>query len=1048
MQPDRLSALLLALITIVAIMLPDAALAQATDAEADLVAKINGRIYVSRWLMVITCLWAAACWWVTRFAEKPMDATTGALLAATWGVLPLLCKLYLDLGAQIIHSMPPVIEASLFLVLGSLVYMIFLTAYAPDIVEREKDTRSFDVAGRRRRPGLFRFFVYLALTWPMIAVGFVINMGGGDGFAREWVTLGTLESISVLLVAFFGVVLAVLIRTNISSYQMPPLPRLMILLYGLAGALVLPAVGIRHTDLPPLLLPLATLYGTFACVLFLHGFMNFREEELWRQAQLLRSLRDEEEEDEEVDDEPTLLPHDLPLGWLFLIGVIYPALTLFFTLPRPDIHSAPYPTNVFMIFSLCPVLLAMAFAALWRPGEQNPPRWSLLLMIATLGAVAGVGGYVLLGYAPVTIIQAALGTPQNLLLPVISLIFSGVVALTLAHVVLTRSSFSHWRRPLQTTFRGFAAILLLSLILPDVTAMVQRLTLISTMRNSGQDLRLMQLVGEEQALLSAAYTGETLRERNSPRTVDWIESLFADLQPGTPRQYQVTRDQARGVFYRLTGESVSARPRPDDLMQINFDPDYASGGVGGRVPGLNLVSITAREDSPDPFADNTVSEQDIGVWRGTLSFTWENTDWVTNQVRALFHFPVGSNITRARRVDPADNSSLTALPASQYAYANPRVAVTEAPLMRLFKTSSGLVYLSIDKLPADGGRMTAELDVELPVVETEGQLAALMPRLLEQNATRPASVRLVAETGRNAQSRTPRTLYWPDDGQEMAMIPLSRRWAPSPSQDRLSEPPAAVVVDLSRELRPHAETIAAFLDKLSTDTLVVFTGDAQADRQNWPSANEYKGGKDAGASLALALKRGADTGRPVLWLTGPQPIYLTDSVAGLADVNVDLLESGTADLRVLSAGVGNNLYLFSPFLLQQISGLSITMIDRRGSYADDLARILPEGGQPVSALQIPAPAPFTIESWLVPSPNAEAGLAVLRDPSVNPLIPRFEADDQLSILQFGLAPRAAWFLLTLFLLLKAVFVIRRTWLEVVNRSRGKGASSRRSPAMA
>lgn len=146
---------------------------------------------------------------------------------------------------------------------------------------------------------------------------------------------------------------------------------------------------------------------------------------------------------------------------------------------------------------------------------------------------------------------------------------------------------------------------------------------------SAQGLRWLRAVGNRDYLLRACYG-------RSGRATDLIGFLFSLKEPVTP-------DEARAIFYRLTGETFDTQMPPERLKghwqpsdSFDFDPDQGGEVVAGKVKNLSLAS--SRIDG------SVDADAGIGYVEWTLLF--KNDSASQQEARAQVELPPGAIVSR------------------------------------------------------------------------------------------------------------------------------------------------------------------------------------------------------------------------------------------------------------------------------------------------------------------------------------------------------------------------------------------------------------------
>ncbi len=271
---------------------------------------------------------------------------------------------------------------------------------------------------------------------------------------------------------------------------------------------------------------------------------------------------------------------------------------------------------------------------------------------------------------------------------------------------------------------AFAAIVLIELPATLTRAGLQMAASESAAR-SARGLRWLRAVGNRDYLLRACYD-------RSGRATDLIGFLFSLKEPVTP-------EEARAVFYRLTGETFDTRIPPERLKghwqpsdSFDFDPDQGGEVVAGKVKNLSLAS--SRIDG------SVDADAGIGYVEWTLLF--KNDSAIQQEARSQVELPPGAVVSRLTLWVNGEEREAAFAGRSSVREAYRQVAVRQQrdPVL---VTTAGTDRVLVQCFPvgANGGEMKIRLGITTPLqllVRNEGLLR--LPHFIERNFSIPDKV--------------------------------------------------------------------------------------------------------------------------------------------------------------------------------------------------------------------------------------------------------------------------------------------------------------------
>jgi hypothetical protein len=422
-------------------------------------------------------------------------------------------------------------------------------------------------------------------------------------------------------------------------------------------------------------------------------------------------------------------------------------------------------------------------------------------------------------------------------------------------------------------------------------------------------LRLLRTLGREEQMLRDCY-GYTRGAQN----MDLLGSLISGGE-------RVPPEQARQIFYRVTGQPFNAVPAPvvrtgrgvfGDLNNWTWDDDHGGDKVGGRIRGLSLFG----------------SRLDTIVHPGAA---WSYTEWTlefrndsdqAREARAQILLPPGGVVSRLTLWVNGEEREAAFAGRSQVREAYREVAVVKRRDPVLVTTAGpDRVLMQCFPVPAGGGTMKVRLGITAPLLlDSPGEGLVRLPAFLERNfslregfthsfwadggevkSTNPKLVPSLNAAGKpalhgqlsNAELASPAGLVRVNRDPKVrhAWTADTRAGAGHFIRQSIGEEPAApprkliVVVDGSREMRPFLPSLAAALRQLpaaipltvliADDDVVTLGGTNRAgggDPLAGLAAWRATGGQDNVPALIHAQELAArEPGSAMLWIHGPQP---------------------------------------------------------------------------------------------------------------------------------------------------------------------------------
>lgn len=586
-----------------------------------------------------------------------------------------------------------------------------------------------------------------------------------------------------------------------------------------------------------------------------------------------------------------------PLGlWVLLAGVLIPAVTFVVELTLhlcADLFSDPMPTLVHVL-----AVGGVPCSIAWVARELHRGRMPTTLATGALGFSTGVASYYGLIFLPLSPIA------------VVMVLYLGIGLLALAPLLSLLACVSSLRR-LRMGGVGMrparlggvvACVLLLGLEAPSAAQDVwTEWALSADSQERTRGLSWLRKWGDDEELLRQCYHHDSSRP-------GLLRLMLPMLSPSRTPDAQ----QARDLYFRVTGTSFASQPRPRQrTFNTLFDEDQGGDKVGTKTEHVTLVSSSV---------DGSIAtEPNLGYVEWTLAF--HNTSTVQQEARALVALPSGGVVSRATLWVNGEPKEATFAAAGQARAAYQQVVRQRRDPLLITQSSPERVLVQCFPVPPEGD-IKIRLGVTFAPTLEDGRHARFgLPYLVERNFDIPASTRhalwidadALLQTADTALARTPSKFGVRGTVTTEAMRTLLFRSPAKPGTYFSDGPPPTlhvvqtserqpkpvtkhriVVLDTSHGLAPHKDKLTQQILRLAAHAPldVVLTTDASPRVLHVASASdvsvlqrqladtEFAGGHDSAEALGTAAEIASRTATErVIWLAGPQP----------EDGNVDVL---------------------------------------------------------------------------------------------------------------------------------------------------------------
>ncbi|MEW6348450.1 MAG: VIT domain-containing protein [Thermodesulfobacteriota bacterium] len=661
------------------------------------------------------------------------------------------------------------------------------------------------------------------------------------------------------------------------------------------------------------------------------------------------------------------LPSRSEPGWsLLVLGVIYPAAVLVIELSTrmcADTFFDPMPTLGHALFV---AFVPTANLLVWLRCRHHI-RTGLPLLQVLNGAAIGIAAYFSLLFLPImplaaiAIIWAGMG-----LLPMAP--FGSLIAAILFRRHL-RNHAKHEGAPTRYRLAWGFAVCAAALLIVEIAVVVTHMGMDMAASNSPttveRGVRLLRLFGKEGLMLRACYT-------STRRSSDFVGAMLGIKDPVRP-------EQARDIYYRVTGRPFTAEPMPSIRggssvfgPRVRWDRDVGGEQVAGKVDRLALDGSRI---------DGSVDcDAALGYLEWTMVFT--NGSPGRQEARALVGLPPGGVVSRATLWVNGREQEAAFAERARVRQAYQKVVLTRRDPLLITTAGPDAVLVQCFPVPPNGGSMKIRVGITVPLVLlNQGTAALRLPHFKERNfashkthavwieskgdlaahdgsglKTEQTSAGIRALRGEISESRLLSPTHvltvkrsagvrfaWTRDkvGKPEAIIIQRVR-----EQQTVPSAKAVLVIDGSESMRKHAAAIAKAVDSIppTVDLGVIHasdkveelrqigSGSSPADVANRISRAGFAGGCDNVPALRLAVDRTADLDAvPVVWIHGPQPARI-----GSPELLVQYRERRPVASRILSVEVepGRNRLLED----HQLTGMC-EAVPRLGSLQADLERL-------------------------------------------------------------------------------------------------------------
>lgn len=431
-----------------------------------------------------------------------------------------------------------------------------------------------------------------------------------------------------------------------------------------------------------------------------------------------------------MEEERLYFYHPGPNRFAFFAGVIMPTLSITVEATThicAGVFFDPIPTiwHLMLVIFVPLAQLQVWFAIRRRAADR-------LALAGFLNAlVIGVSVFYSIVYiplVPIGVLALLFGLGLLPLTPYLSLIAGLIMRRQLRKIAATNP-----RRSFTLKLRGLLAGLALTTVVVGLIELPETLTTIgmqmatsSSPQTQKEGIRFLREYGNQQAMLRSGFG-------RSGWATNPIASAFSIPNPVTP-------EEARKIYYRVTGETIDPLNSPDLIgtrlvprETIGFDRNQGGTEVGsGKLEGLSLASsgLHATVDA----------DGGVGYMEWTLVF--HNASALQREARTEVQLPPGGVVSRLTLWVNGEEREAAFAGRGQVRDAYQKVAIQQRRDPVLVTTSGrDRILVQCFPVPPNNGEMKIRLGVTMPLVLQDQTHAMLIfPHFIDKNFAVPDRV--------------------------------------------------------------------------------------------------------------------------------------------------------------------------------------------------------------------------------------------------------------------------------------------------------------------
>jgi hypothetical protein len=405
----------------------------------------------------------------------------------------------------------------------------------------------------------------------------------------------------------------------------------------------------------------------------------------------------------------------MPSWYILIFGVILPAITLGFELYSHACGSSlfdPIPTIWHVLLIACvPAANLWVWINLYNKRYQ---KW----LIPFNGLAMGVAAFYAILFIPITPIAVLISWLGFGLLPLSPLLSS--IACIIGHIKLRKltaqQGVSKYERLRWGIITSLVILLLLQLPL-TMTNFAMKLAASENKSTQLNGIALLRSIGDRETMLRTCYI-------RSGRNMDMISFLLGFWQAN------LTTDEAREIYYRVTGESFNSVAQPDLFEERRgmwfgtaWDNQLGSDSVGGKVKDLWLTSS---------ILDGSVSI-DSQVAYLEWTFVFKNNSFRNVESRAHIELPPDAVVSRVTLWVNGEEREAAFAGRSETRQAYEQVVRRQRDPILVTTAGKDTVMMQMFPVPVNG-EMKARIGITLPLHRVDESKAVIhLPYIKESN---------------------------------------------------------------------------------------------------------------------------------------------------------------------------------------------------------------------------------------------------------------------------------------------------------------------------
>ncbi len=261
------------------------------------------------------------------------------------------------------------------------------------------------------------------------------------------------------------------------------------------------------------------------------------------------------------------------------------------------------------------------------------------------------------------------------------------------------------------------AIFLVLEFQPLLTTAGLKLANSSNPTTSQRGIDILRSVGSEETMLGACYG-------RRGRAMDPLSMMF-----GWTATTPLSNDDARNIFFRVTGRTYSSLPLPPSVRQTNFarwsfDFDQGTRNVGNINDEIQLTTSN--------FAGSVDAVAAVGYTEWTLNF--RNSSFVQQEARTQIALPPGAVVSRLTLWINGEEREAAFAGRGTVERAYQQVVSQRRDPVLVTTDGPDRILLQLFPIPPNGGNMKVRVGFTAPLeLDVNGKPMYFLPNFIERN---------------------------------------------------------------------------------------------------------------------------------------------------------------------------------------------------------------------------------------------------------------------------------------------------------------------------